>query len=224
MGWWEKVLDWVYGKECVGCGKEGVWLCDRCRLSLRLADDRCPVCGKESEGGWRHDGCEGKWEMDGLSVIWDYGEKRVKKVIWEMKYGFNRELIREVVKDCNFELGGEWDGVVAVPLHWQRENWRGFNQAGILAEEMAEKLGLKVREVLVRMKKTEQQAGIRGRKERRRNVEGVFEVKEGKRRWLKGKKLLLVDDVFTSGATMKEATKVLKKVGVERVWGVVLAG
>lgn len=224
MGWWEKVLDWVYGKECIFCGKEGVWLCEKCRWSLRLADGRCPVCGKESKGGWRHKECEEKWEMDGLSVIWDYGEKKVKKLIWEMKYGFNRDLIREVVRGCSFELGGEWDGVVVIPLHWQRENWRGFNQARVIGEEMGEKLGLEVKEVLARKRKTKQQAGIRGRKERRKNVEGVFEVKEEEKKWLKRKRLLLVDDVFTSGATMREVTKVLKKVGVEKVWGVVLAG
>ncbi len=222
--WWKSFLDWMYPRECVICGKEGVFLCDRCRQSLRLGEQRCGECGKESESGWTHKKCKKKWSLDGLSVIWDYEDEKMKKIIKEIKFEFNRELLREAVKGCEFEIGGKWDFLVPIPLFWQKKNWRGFNQAEILAEEVGEKLGLKVKKILRRVRKTEQQAKIKGKKERLKNVRGVFEVRGEERKLLKGKRILLVDDVFTSGATMKEAGRILKKAGVESVWGVCLAG
>ena len=222
--WWKGVLDWMYPQECVICGKEEVFLCDKCRQSLRLGEQRCAECGKESEAGWTHKKCKKRWGLDGLSVIWDYEDEKVKKIIREIKFEFNRELLRELVKGCEFEIGGKWDYLVPIPLFWQRENWRGFNQAEILAEEVGEKLDLEIKKVLRRVKKTEQQAKIKNKKERLKNVRGVFEVREEKKDVLKGKKILLIDDVFTSGSTMREVTRVLKKAGIKSVWGVCLAG
>lgn len=224
MGCLEKILEWVYPRECVICGKVELFLCNGCRLSLRLAEQRCGECGEESKAGWTHKKCRKEWALDGLNVIWDYEDEKVKKIIKEIKFGFNRELLRELTGKCKFEIGGKWDMVVPVPLFWQRKNWRGFNQAEILAEEIGEKLGLKVVNGLRRVRKTEQQAKIKSKKERTKNVRGVFEVREGEEEMMKEKKILLVDDVFTSGATMKEAGKILKKIGVEKVWGVCLAG
>jgi len=222
MEWWNIFLELVYPCECVICGKEKVFLCEVCRQSLRLVDQKCGECGEESEGGWTHKECRKKLSLDGLSVIWDYEDEKVRKIIKEIKFEFNRELLRELVRGCDFKIEGKWDFLVPVPLFWQRKNWRGFNQAEILAEEVGEKLDLEVKDVLRRSKKTEQQAKIKGKINRIKNVKGVFEIKEGMD--LKGKKVLLVDDVFTSGATMKEVGKKLKKAGVKKVWGVCLAG
>lgn len=77
--------------------------------------------------------------------------------------------------------------------------------------------------VLKRKRKTKQQALILDKKLREKNVRGAFEVRSEWKKKLKGKKILLVDDVFTSGADMRECTKVLKNAGVELVWGLVLA-
>lgn len=224
MEWWEIVLEWVYPRECVVCGRRGVFLCEKCRLSLRLAEQKCGECGKESKAGWTHKKCKKKWSLDGLSVIWDYEDEKMKKIVHEIKFEFNRELSRELVRKCEFKIGGKWDMVVPVPLFWQRKNWRGFNQAEILAEEMGKKLGLEVKRVLRRVRKTEQQAKIKNKRERTKNVRGVFEVREEEKGAVKGKRIVLVDDVFTSGATMRECGRVLKKAGVKKVWGVCLAG
>ena len=222
--WWKGILDWMYPQECVICGKGEVFLCNRCRQNLRLGEQKCAECGKESKVGWTHKKCKKKWSLDGLSVIWDYEDEKVKKIIKEIKFEFNRELLRELVSGCEFEIGGKWDMVVPVPLFWQRENWRGFNQAEILAEEVGEKLGLEVKKVLKRVRKTEQQAKIKNKRERLKNVRGVFKVREEEKGLVKGKRIVLVDDVFTSGATMREVTRVLKKAGIKSVWGVCLAG
>lgn len=161
--------------------------------------------------------------MDGLSAVWLYKDENVKKIIEEIKFGFNKEVISEMLEDLPLEWGMVFDLIVPVPLFRYRENWRGFNQAEEIGMVVAKKMNMSQRKVLLRIKNTRQQARIDDKKERRKNVEGAFVVREGEREFLKGKRVLLVDDVFTSGASMKECAKELKKQGVEMVWGLVLA-
>lgn len=113
------------------------------------------------------------------------------------------------------------DGVVPVPLHRVRENWRGFNQAMILAEILAESWGVKVLEVVKRRKATRPVAEM-GKNERKKEILGAFELISGK--MVMGKRLVVVDDVVTTGGTMKEVAKVLKKGGARWVGGWALAG
>lgn len=113
------------------------------------------------------------------------------------------------------------DGVVPVPLHRVRENWRGFNQAMMLAEILAESWGVKVLEVVKRKKATRPVAEM-GKNEREREILGAFELVNME--LIKGKRLVVVDDVVTTGGTMKEVAKVLKKGGARWVGGWALAG
>ncbi len=106
-----------------------------------------------------------------------------------------------------------------VPLQRWRENWRGFNQAELIANRLGKE---RVVKGLIRTKATSQQARLTNRVERAENLRGAFEV-NGAGRALAGKRVILVDDVFTSGVTMRECAKVLKKAGIKQVWGLVLA-
>lgn len=171
--------------------------------------------------GWVHDKCKKKLGMDGLIVIYDYQDETVKEAVEGIKFDFNRELVQELVRDFSFETGEKFDYLVPVPLYYYRENWRGFNQAEEVAKVVGSKLMVKVMRALKRVRKTKQQSQILDREEREKNVRGAFEANDNVA--LRGKKILLVDDVFTSGADMRECTKVLKKVGVEVVWGLALA-
>jgi len=173
--------------------------------------------------GWTHPRCINDRGMDGLIVIYDYQDEKIKAIIDEIKFGFNRRLVSCVLKNFRFETGEKFDCLVPVPLHFYRENWRGFNQAEEMAKEIGKRMEIEVQNVLKRKKKTKQQSMILDREEREKNVRGVFEVKKEFKKLLKGKKVLLVDDVFTSGADMKECTKMLKKAGVMLVWGLALA-
>ena len=110
--------------------------------------------------------------------------------------------------------------LVPVPLHRWRENWRGFNQAELIGKQMGKKMAL-VRG-LARTKATNQQARTVTRGMRAENIKGAFGLaREGE--GLSGKRVILVDDVFTSGATLRECAGTLKKAGVKQVWGLVLA-
>lgn len=108
------------------------------------------------------------------------------------------------------------DAVVPVPLHWQRKMWRGFNQAEILAQHVARVMQKTVINVLVRNKKTEFQS-LLSREERQKNISGVFTINPKYAEQIKNKKIVLIDDLYTTGATAQAAAKELYKAGAESV-------
>ena len=180
--------------------------------------------------GWTHPRCRSKWSMEGLIAIYEYQEPVARAVVDGVKYGFNRELIKIVLKDFSFQTGEKFDFLVPVPLHFYRENWRGFNQAELLARVIGAKLLVPCARILKRVRNTKQQVTMKTKEEREANIKGAFKINEKFKNFLQrrtGKtqklKILLVDDVFTSGADMRECTQVLKKAGVKMVWGLALA-
>jgi len=217
------LLDFMFPRMCVGCGRYGVDLCSDCFCDLSISEQICPECGEESEMGWTHQRCKRRWGMDGLIVVYDHQDTIVKAAVDGVKFDFNKKLIGDLLENFRFKSGEKFDCLLAVPLHFYRKNWRGFNQAKEVALVVGEKMGVYVLDCLVRTKRTKQQATLTSRLEREKNIKGVFEVNSDSRKRLKNSRVLLIDDVFTSGADMRECTKVLKKSGVEIVWGFALA-
>jgi ComF family protein len=119
-----------------------------------------------------------------------------------------------------FPRDERFDAIVPMPLHWVRRWSRGFNQAELLAQAIARQTGLPVRELVRRKRSTAAQAGLTNQG-RRTNVTGAFGL--SKRTDARGLKLLLIDDVFTTGATAGACAQVLKRAGAERVAVLTLA-
>lgn len=178
------------------------------------------MCTAPSIYGLTHDYCRKKLDMEGLIAIFDYKNEAVKKVIEAIKFGFNRDLIGDILPGWKLPEEFRKAALVPVPLHRLRENWRGFNQAELIAKH----LGKKMAPVngLVRTRATGQQARAVSRRWRAENMKGAFGLSRAGEN-LAGRRVVLVDDVFTSGVTMRECAKVLKKAGVKQVWGLVLA-
>jgi len=225
------VMEVLFPKTCVGCGKWGGYLCGECvdRLEVKKKFG-CPMCGKGSMLGMTHGRCRRKLGMDGLVSVLKY-RGLGKRMIGKLKYKLVRDLFDEVL-EIVVSLGDfealerrNWV-VVAVPLHPRRERWRGFNQAEELAKKLANYFDWEwKRELLKRKKYTKLQVELKG-DERRENVRGVFRISnklQGASNKIKGKDILLVDDVWTTGATMRECAKILKRKGVKKVWGLVVA-
>lgn len=125
--------------------------------------------------------------------------------------------------------------IIPVPLHKFRENWRGFNQATLLGREFSRRFGFKFSDkILERIRETKPQVELKGKK-RRENIKRAFSLNEkihprGERslhpggvKLFKGKNFLLIDDVWTTGSTLRECGKVLKKAGAGKVWALTLA-
>jgi ComF family protein len=111
--------------------------------------------------------------------------------------------------------------LTAVPLSGRRQRQRGFNQSAELAKELAKKLSIPLLDgCLIKVKNTASQVEL-SEKERKENVKGAFLVK--KSAGVKDQKIILIDDVYTTGSTMEECARVLKKAGAKQVWGIVVA-
>lgn len=132
-------------------------------------------------------------------------------------------LLAKWLAQAGAEFLGDADVLVPVPLHWTRLFSRRFNQAALLAQALARVTETAVAvDALARHKKTPSQGRL-GVKARARNVQGAFRVPPKRRPQVKGKRVVLVDDVYTTGATVRAATKVLLRAGAERVDVVTLA-
>jgi ComF family protein len=128
-------------------------------------------------------------------------------------------LSRLLVDLC--PLDPNYDVIVPVPLHISRLRWRGFNQALVLAKPLARHWQVPIDPFLLRrVRATASQVGL-DESERRRNIAGAFEV--SKRSAIRRKRILLVDDVYTTGATLNECARTLRRAGAERVDALVLA-
>lgn len=150
----------------------------------------------------------------------------MRDLVHLMKYGDRMDLIRSLGRWMNragSELLSDADALVPVPLHWGRLWRRRFNQSSALAHAISKLSGVPVAdEMLVRLRATAPQFGL-PRSQRAENVHGAFAVPKPVRIEVKGKKLVLVDDVLTTGATIDACTKALQRAGAARVDVLVLA-
>jgi ComF family protein len=143
-----------------------------------------------------------------------------RTLVHSLKYGDRMDLapiLGAWMASAGHALLAEADALVPVPLHWRRLWLRRFNQSAALAQAIGRRSGLPVRpEMLRRVKPTPQQVGL-SRAERERNVQGAFRVPSAARGEMVGRRLLVVDDVLTSGATVDACCRALLRAGAAQV-------
>ena len=190
------------------------FFCGVCRTpfndSRALDDqDQCSIC---------------RLSQVNFDAAYAYGsyEGPLQKLIQLFKYAkvesLAEPLSRLLVQSIPF--GGNFDAVMAMPMHWRKQWERGFNQAELLAAPVARRYGVKLSHHLRRARYTKAQAGL-NETERRQNLKNSFLVKRPAE--LSGKRVLLIDDVFTTGATLRAAAAALKAGGAARVTALTLA-
>lgn len=219
------ILDVLFPKRCVGCGRIGRYFCDSCRLNVRYVAKNeaiCPVCERLAIDGVTHPICRTRYGLDGLTSFFRY-RGPVRKAVKALKYRLITDLAREfisLVSPLSFSDIPESDNLIPIPLHKSRLRSRGFNQAEILGRLCAEKLHIPVAiDILRRVKVTQSQVAMKSKDERMGNMKNVFQSV----RTIQNKNILLFDDVFTTGATMRSAANILKRAGAKRVWVVTMA-
>ena len=183
-------------------------------LDYRTGDEtRCPVCIARPP----------KWDRARAALIYDDISRRP---VLDLKRAGRRDGLETLcgwMRQAGGALIDEADVLVPVPLHYTRLVMRGFNQSGWLAQAIGAETGRRVAvDALVRTRRTPSQAGLAGRA-RRRNVSGAFKVRASRLAALKDKRVLLVDDVLTTGATLSACTRALKRAGARHVDVLVLA-
>jgi ComF family protein len=229
------VLDLFFPAFCLGCQKEGSYLCQDCRSLLEILENDYCLCEKNPLKLYSKSGkcskCQDK-NLSGLYFALAYKENSLtKKLIYNFKY---QPYIKDLAKTLasilieHFVLAQKntndiWENsvLIPVPLEKSKLKSRGYNQSEELAKELS--LVLKVPAIsdcLIKIKKTESQAELK-KEQREKNLAKAFTIKNPEK--LSGKKIFLVDDVYTTGSTMQECTRVLRNAGAKQVWGICLA-
>ena len=205
----EKLLNIVFPVSCLSCGKTGTDLCMDCL-------ERAPVTERET--------------VEWIFPLYDYRHPPIKKSLWLLKYKGKKRLakifaevlygrILEELADLSMLENFTSASLVPIPLSRERRRERGYNQAELICEALVKidnNQNFKLENnILIKPKDTKHQAHIENRNERLKNIIGSFAVKEGSQ--IKNKNVILIDDITTTGATLNEARKILKRAGARKV-------
>lgn len=198
------LISLIFPKKCLECGKSGRYICEDCLT-------------KVPPGGWIGKEVYSVWKYEGV----------IKKAIIALKYKYVTEVVEELTSYLvtslkTRRLVPNVSCLIPVPLHWHRQNFRGFNQSEEVGKRLAREMGWKfIPNLLVRKKATVPQVQLKG-SARRQNLKGIFAISPSVL-ISQYPNIVLFDDVATTGSTLSEAMKVLRNAGAQKVWGLTIA-
>ena len=217
------VLDTLFPISCLGCGTEGKYVCSVCQSKLTFNPEQiCIVCKKPSLAGLTHPKCQSPHTADQLVCIYDYNDEIISRLIIRGKYYFIPDIFKLFGEIMAPKLQADYPTLIKpseivlapVPLHKWRQRWRGFNQAQVLCESLAKSMDIKEASLLKRQKFTRTQKDLE-KTERQKNTANAFCLLPDAD--VKNQTVILVDDVATTGSTLLEAAKVLKRNSTAKV-------
>jgi ComF family protein len=209
------LLEILFPTKCLGCGIDNEIICNKCLAQIRSAE-------RETDKN--------------ILAAYDYRDPTIKKAIWELKYHHKRylgeklgqllyETLIEDIGDLRIEVPGRSIIIIPTPISNKKTKLRGYNQALSIAKGFRNYAPAGVFEIKDKIiyKKVDNipQARITERKRRLENVKGVFDIKNPE--VVKGRTIIVIDDVTTTGGTINEIMKILKKHGAKKVVGFAVA-
>lgn len=225
-----RLLDWIFPRHCISCGKmnpqDGYeYLCKDCADGVFAHQvTRCKRCaeivGSEFAPAMCAK-CEGqKFNFSAARVVCEYADAG-RDLVLELKYRKGLWVAQDIAKMCkklaDFDEYFKDAVIVPVPVHRRRKRTRGYNQSLMIAcaiEKIHKDLNIKIGDILERVKSTSTQTAL-SRQERCENVKNAFKLKPNK--ISKDAKIIVLDDVMTSAATLNECANVLKKAGFKNI-------
>ena len=241
------ILDLLFPKFCLGCQKEGFYICPDCFKKIEINKfSNCFICGRRWPNNSVCSTCQRKTKLTGLLIASSWENPLLRQIIYEYKYRFIKDLsiplsnlliiflnhsgffTQHLPLDINSYI------LIPVPLHKRRLIWRGFNQAELLAKQLNKHLKIPmINNLIIRSRHTRPQMDIKDQKERRENIKQAFKwspafkqkILSHSKGWspITGKIVILIDDVCTTGSTLEECAKILKPLKTKEIWGLVLA-
>ncbi len=228
----EALCSLFFPRHCAGCRtvlEEG-WFCQTCREGIcEVGEPRCEVCSHPFEGTMERfvcANCQGRGFHFECAVAVYRSRGVLRELIHRLKYGGETwlqeplgELLVRGMDDKRLK-GRDLDGIVAVPLHPVRQRERQFNQSELLGQALARRQKLPLLSPLKRTRNTVTQTHF-DRRKRMQNLRDAFKLSQNAT--VQGRNLLLVDDVFTTGSTLDECSRVLLDAGARTVCALTLA-
>lgn len=209
------LLDTLFPIKCIGCKTKNEIFCDICISNTKLTERKTD---------------------ENIVAMFDYRDKVIRDAIWALKYHHKKylgeklgellyEYLIEDISEMKMQVSGRSILVIPIPISKKKVRTRGYNQSfyitkGFCNKENKNTLEMK-NDIVFKKINTTPQAKITNRKRRLENIKGVFEIKNKER--VVGRTIIVIDDVTTTGATMNEVIKILKKSGAKKVVGFAIA-
>ncbi len=238
----EEALELLFPMKCAVCEKEtggkrkNKLICTDCLKELSPSlKFYCPLCEARTADGKLCFSCnliinntKINFYLDRLLYPFAYQDFKIQKIIKAFKYRFIKDmeiplgrLMANYLEKVKKQIDLNGSILIPVPLHKRKLNQRGYNQSELIARQISKSLNFeRINDCLIKNKTTKDQAGLEN-KERIKNIKGAFVCR--KPELVSGKNILLVDDVYTTGATMAECAKILKEAGAKEVIGLAIA-
>ena len=209
------ILEILFPTKCLGCEIKSEILCDNCVAQINTAE-------RETDKN--------------ILAVFDYRDPLIKKAIWELKYHHKHylgqklgqllyESLIEDIGDIRVEVSGRSIFVIPVPISNKKTKLRGYNQTLAIAKGFCMSAPMGVFElrdkIIIKKLETIPQARLTSRSKRLQNIKGAFEIKNGD--VVKGRTVIIIDDVTTTGGTINEIMKILKKSHAKKVLGFTVA-
>jgi ComF family protein len=224
----QQFLDMVFPSRCAGCQRTGHMLCPSCLAKIQpLPSPFCQLCGTPLSTYGACKNCQYRPpKLSGQRAVSLYQEP-LRGCIHGLKYDGNTRLAEPLgllLAQAYRRYGLQADTLIPVPLHSERQQQRGFNHASLLAEVCSANLGVPMNDsILVRHRATVAQVDLHPR-ERYQNVAGAFACTSGSASGaLYGRRIVIIDDVSTTSATLEACATPLFAAGAKEIWGLVLA-
>lgn len=228
----EKLLNFIFPPRCCTCRNvisfdNSRYICEECYASLPFIDSpACRYCGKALEAGECCSECEGQDSIFDRAICACEYKEGMREILHTFKFrgkiklsGFLSDILYGKIKQVT-DIS-KFDIIICVPLCSGRLKERGFNQSELIAKNLGSRMGVPYRPgVLERTRNTPKQSGL-GRADRIGNVCGAFRVADVEPVY--GKRVLLVDDILTTGSTLRECSRELKKAGAREITVVAVA-
>ena len=213
MGIFSSIVDLFFPPRCIFCGRflgrGNRYVCKTCRVSLPYEDDTAKLNGAD---------------ISEVAVPLRY-EGSVRKAFHRFKFkgrtGYATPFGEIIAEEVKRVFNGRYDIITWVPVSMERKTVRGYDQSQLLAYAVALELGDVAAETIVKSRHTPAQSELSDRAQRLDNVMGAFDVIDAS--LVEGKRVLLIDDLLNTGATISECAGVLKRAGAKEVVGAVLA-
>jgi len=222
--WFWTGLDWLYPPSCGGCNRQGVRWCEQCNSSTALLTSPiCPICGKGLKNTHLCADCRSTPPHFEALRSWAVYGGPLREAILRLKYKRDMALGEALSRPMISRLQSlQWsvDMIIPVPLGVDRYVERGYNQAALLARPLSQATQISYSpKGLVRVRETRSQVDLTA-SERKLNMRGAFHARG---EWVRGRTVLVVDDVATSGATIDACGAALLEAGAAHVYGLTLA-
>jgi|SRR3989338_2300732 len=228
------LADLIYPRACYGCKSAGTYFCAKCYKGQgTLPHPMCPHCDVRLPEGILSSVCRKKLNLDRVFICSLYRDETINSLIKSLKYRSAHSLAKPLgdfvwwwLKKEKYldSLKNNIDIILPIPSHIKKGKRRGFNHADKLARQLSLLSGIpSISNGLIKIKNTESQVETSSKEERIKNVKDSFEMNSAFAQNLKGKNILLIDDVITTGSTISECAKTLREGGAKEVWALAIA-